>query len=160
MYVRMNIELEQATQMIATLIIHTLAIVIMKSVQLSLSMKHFVQYSLCVVSVIIPRTHTKQVVDMSYTAIIHIKLQLCVRLSVRYRRLVETTAKHKMQYLWLPMVRGRFLCVSTIVLATDTNTNVLDGLYKNQATMGIYIQWSTDSLIHDCPSDHHGGSRF
>ena len=33
----------------------------------------------------------------------------------------------------------RFLCVSVISLATDTNTNVLDGLYKNQATMGTYI---------------------
>ena len=39
----------------------------------------------------------------------------------------------------------RFLCVSVIALATDKNTSVLDGLYKNQATMGTYIQRPADS---------------
>ena len=39
------------------------------------------------------------------------------------------------------------MCVSVIALDTDKNTSVLDGLYKNQATMGTprtYIQRPAD----------------
>ena len=37
----------------------------------------------------------------------------------------------------------QFLCVSVSALPTGTNTNFLDRLYKNQATMDtyMYIQW-------------------
>ena len=44
-------------------------------------------------------------------------------------------------YRLLEAREKQFLCVSIIALATDTNINILDRLYKNQATTGTYIQW-------------------
>ena len=78
----------------------------------------------------------------TYEGIIMI-LYLSVQLSVHYRRSAETISPRDTRYSisgyrLLEARAWRFLCVSVIALATDMNTSVLDGLYKNQATTGAW----------------------
>ena len=91
-------------------------------------------------------TLNSELVCMAY----HIYKIIVVCPSVRYGRSVEMIRPRDTRcsisgYQLLEARARRFLCVSVIELATDKNTSVLDGLYKNQATMGTYIQWPADS---------------
>ena len=70
--------------------------------------------------------------------------------SVHYGRSVETIWPRDTRcsisgYQRLEARARQFLCISIITLATETDISILDRLYKNQATMGTYIQWPADS---------------
>ena len=56
------------------------------------------------------------------------------------RKRFDLEKQEAVSYRTLEARARQFLRMSIITLTTGTSTSILDGLYKNQATMDTYIQ--------------------